>query len=97
MNLHKVFLLQSIKNNFSKSDRFFVEIRTTNDSLYGKGKMLSHNEFVTDHYRRFVNSNQLLKEFIDLGFKTIYFIERNNLAAFKDEDPIVARYILSIG
>lgn len=88
-------LLQNIRNNFSKRDRLFIELRTRRDELFGKGKKVGSNEYFTDHYRRFIDSNEFLKALINKGFKSNFFIESKDLAVYKDENPIVARYILS--
>ena len=73
---------------------FLIECRTNRDPLFSKGKRVSDSEAITDHYRRFVDANALLRSLLDAGFKARFFIERNNLAVFGDEDPVVARYIL---
>lgn len=73
---------------------FLIECRTNNDPLFRQGKRISDTEAVTDHYRRFLDANAFLRSLLEAGFKARYFIERNNLAVFGDEDPIVARYVL---
>ena len=41
----------------------FIETRSDKDELCGVGKKISKNEYITDHYRRFINKNDLLKKF----------------------------------
>ena len=71
--------------------KFLLEVRSVKDDLYGKGKQVERDAFVTTHYRRFIRLDELLDELKDVGFKIKYSIEQNGLAIFKDEDPIVIR------
>ena len=73
---------------------FLIEVRTVNDDLFGKGKQISNNEYVTDHYRRFIDASLFLKKCLNIGWKIKYFIEDHGLAVYKDEDPVVARVVL---
>ena len=45
-----------------KNSKLFLEFRTTKDPLMKKGKKISYNEVVSDHYRRFINVQEFLKE-----------------------------------
>jgi len=74
---------------------FLIECRTKNDPMLTKGKRLSENEAVTDHYRRFLDASAFLSLVLAKGFKARYFIESDNLAVFKDDNPVVARYVLT--
>ena len=38
-----------------------IETRTIYDELFGVGKKISENEYLTDHYRRFVNPIEIKK------------------------------------
>ena len=70
----------------------FVETRSDKDELCGVGKKISKNEFVTDHYRRFINKNNLVKK-IKKSFKIIYLKESKGFSKFKKEDPCLIRLI----
>ena len=70
----------------------FVETRSDKDELCGVGKKISKNEFVTDHYRRFINKNNLVKK-IKKNFKIIYLKESRGFSKFKKEDPCLIRLI----
>jgi SAM-dependent methyltransferase len=74
---------------------FLIECRTKNDPLFSKGKRISASEAITDHYRRFADANVLLREFLAIGFQARFFIERDNLAVFGSDNPVVARYVLA--
>ena len=47
----------------SKNIRYLmIETRTIYDELFGVGKKISQNEYLTDHYRRFVNPIEIKKK-----------------------------------
>ena len=70
----------------------FIETRTLKDELYGVGKMVGKHEFISTHYRRFIDPN-LLKKKLRKDFKIIYFKSKKGFAKFKKEDPCVLRII----
>lgn len=69
------------------------EFRTDKDPLKEKGEIISQNERITDHYRRFIQADEIEKSLNVLGFKILYFIEGNGFARYKSEDPVVARIV----
>lgn len=70
-----------------------VEIRSVLDELYGKGEPLNTNEFMTSHYRRFVEFEPFVQRIQKAGFSIIYKIQSKGLAPYKSEDPVVIRVI----
>ena len=70
----------------------FIETRSDKDALCGVGKKISKNEFITDHYRRFINKDNLVKK-INKNFKIIYLKESKGFSKFKQEDPCLIRLI----
>ncbi len=72
---------------------FLVECRTLNDPLMQKGEQLSDSERITDHYRRFIDASNFIRQLMAVGFEPKYFIEKNGLAVYKDDDPVVGRFI----
>ncbi len=86
-------LLMKISDLLDQGGRFFIEVRTTKDDLYGVGKKISEYEYKTDHYRRFIDPNLFLMKLIRLNFEINYFIESNGLAPFYNQDPIISRFI----
>lgn len=70
----------------------FIETRSDKDELCGVGKKISKNEFITDHYRRFINKNNLVKK-IRKNFKIIYLKEAKGFSKYKKEDPCLIRLI----
>ena len=73
---------------------FLIEVRTIYDELFGQGKKISDREYITDHYRRFIDSSDFLKKCLSIGWKIKYFIEDRGIATYRKEDPIVARFVL---
>ncbi len=80
-------------DNLENQGLFFIEIRSIHDELCGEGSEVGENEFVTDHYRRFVVYDDFVNRIQDAGFNIIYQIESKGLAPYKDEDPVVVRII----
>ena len=73
-------------------DYLLIEVRTIYDDLFGQGKKLSKNEFVTSHYRRFINPIELRSE-IKKSFTILKYKISKGLAVYKNENPKVLRII----
>ena len=81
------------KINKSKNIEYlFIEVRTIYDELYGVGKKLKKNEYLTSHYRRFINP-KIFKKQIKKKFSIILFKIGRNFAKYKNENPLVLRII----
>ena len=83
-------------NNLNKSKKLqllMIETRTIYDELFGKGKKISTNEYLTDHYRRFIDPTDIKKK-LKKKFKIIYYFLGKNLAKYKKENPKILRIIL---
>ena len=77
----------------SKNIRYLmIETRTIYDELFGVGKKISENEYLTDHYRRFVNPIEIKKK-LNKNFKLIYYFLGKNVAKYKKENPKILRLI----
>lgn len=87
-------LLPNIYHSLDDGGLFCVEVRTTKDLLCGVGEDCGNNTFITDHKRRFIDSQIFLKQVLALGFKLLYFIEENNLSVYKNDNPVLMRIIL---
>jgi SAM-dependent methyltransferase len=86
-------ILDNLKN-LTEDWIFLLEVRTIHDDLFGQGEALGENEFVTDHYRRFIDPETLINK-IRKTFKIISKDLSSGLALYKNEDPIVLRLIFS--
>lgn len=85
-----IFLNKISKNN--NLEYLFIETRSDKDELFGVGKKLGKNEFVTDHYRRFINKNILIKK-LKKYFKIIYLKEAKGFSKYNNQDPCLIRII----
>ena len=72
----------------------FLEFRTIHDNLMKKGKKISFNERITDHYRRYINVDDFLNKLDEKKFKIIYKMQRTNLSKYKNDNPHLCRLIL---
>ena len=79
-------------NTSAKLKYLFIEARSTKDNLYGKGKNVGRDEFITTHNRRFVRPNEL-KSKISKFFEILYFEEGYGFAKNDYEDPCIIRLI----
>lgn len=87
-------LLEYIYKNLPRGGKMIHEFRTNHDKLMQQGEQLSQSERLTDHYRRFINTKLFREKLLKLGFKELFFLESNNLAPYKDENPVVARIVV---
>lgn len=88
-------LLPNVYKALNTNGLFCIEVRTISDPLFGVGKNFGDNIFVfQNHKRRFIDSNIFRKLVSDIGFKEIYFIEKNNLSIYKNDNPVLMRIIL---
>jgi SAM-dependent methyltransferase len=87
-------LLPKLYNSLNKDGLLCIEVRTTKDPLCGVGEFCGDNTYITDHKRRFIDSQEFLNKVLTLGFKLLYFTERNDLSIYKDDNPVLLRIIL---
>ena len=71
----------------------YIEIRGVNDELYGQGEKVGQDEFVTTHYRRFVEFEDFVKRVESAGFTILYKLESRGLAPYGEDDPAVIRVV----
>lgn len=88
---NEIIFLKKI-SQLSNLQYIFIETRSDKDNLFGVGEKISKNEFITDHYRRFINKKELIKK-IKKNFKIIYCKEAKGFSKFKNEDPCLIRII----
>ena len=84
-----------IKNAYTvlkKGGIFFIEARSIHDEIYGKGTMVGRNAYIyNDHYRRFIDKDELVDKLLNVGFKNIDAREDKGYAPFGESDPLVIR------
>jgi len=79
-------------NNGPDLKYLFIEARSIRDGLYGQGKEVGLHEFVTSHYRRFIDP-VALKSKLENGFDIQYFDEAQGFAVTETEDPCLIRVV----
>ena len=63
-------LLGSMARALKPGGKFFIEVRSVHDPLYGKGEALERNAFFYDnHYRRFLVLDELTEALRQAGFR----------------------------
>ena len=85
--------LQWIRNSLVKDGLFFLEARSIKDELFGEGSRIGKNEYITDHYRRFLDIKVIENKIRELGLSIVYSIESQGLAIYKNEDPFIIRIV----
>jgi len=87
-------LIPNVYKALNDNGLFCIEVRTTKDPLFGAGKDCGNNTFVTDHKRRFIDSQVFLNQALILGFKLLYFVEKDGLSVYKNDNPVLMRIVL---
>lgn len=85
-------LLDNIMS-LKKLHYLFIEARTVEDSIYGDGRKVGEHEFVTSHYRRFIEPLDLIKKIKNCGFEINEFVEGINFSKTDHENPHLLRVI----
>lgn len=81
-------------NTLSSGGKLFIECRSVNDPMYGKGvRGANLDEYINGHYRRFIRKDELLRNLLTLGFTIEYEIESANLSIYGDDNPVLIRTI----
>ncbi len=77
--------------------KFFIEVRSVNDELYGKGEPVGKNSFIyNSHFRRFIDKKELENNLIAKNFRIDYSEESSEFAPFGNDKPSVIRVIAQI-
>lgn len=89
-------LISNVYEALKEGGKFFIEVRSVNDELFGKGEKVSRNAYkYSGHYRRFIVKEELERSLEKDGFILEYSEEKVGFAPFKDADPPVIRIIAS--
>jgi cyclopropane fatty-acyl-phospholipid synthase-like methyltransferase len=90
------FFFKNIKKIFYKNTIIFLEFRTIKDPLIKKGEKLSKYERFYTHYRRFIDTKELVKKITGEGFKILHISSSYNYARFNNERPHICRLLIQI-
>ena len=62
-------LLKNVYKALKYNGKFFIEARSVNDTIYGKGEMVGRNAYLyNNHFRRFLVLDELVKRLEEKGF-----------------------------
>ncbi len=88
-------ILKFAQHNINPGGYLFIEARSIKDpKLLNSGTKISINENIEDnHYRRYIDINNLLEKIKKLGFDIIYTLESNNLSIYKNDNPVLIRIV----
>ncbi|HIP37351.1 MAG TPA: class I SAM-dependent methyltransferase [Crocinitomix sp.] len=85
--------IEWVSKQLKKSGKFFIEARTVNDPLFGKGEKMADDAYVDTHYRRFFRIKEVMKELKTLGFEITHSSENYTDSWYKDDHAVVMRII----
>lgn len=87
-------LFDKVYMALNNKGKFFIEVRSINDEIYGKGEKVGDDEYIyNSHYRRFLKIEDLVDDLKRGGFNIIFANESDSYAVYKDERPYVIRII----
>ena len=90
-------LLRNIRSSLKSGGRLYIEARTLNDDLYGKGEKVAPNSYIYNgHFRRFIDVEVLKEKLIQLEFKIISVVEGRGFSKTFESDPVLVRLIAEI-
>lgn len=87
-------VIENIYNALNSHGKVFIEVRSVNDDIFGKGKMVARNSYIYEgHFRRFVQMEELKNKLENQNFSIIYAEEKRDFAPFGDSNPPIIRII----
>jgi len=87
-------LISNIYRGLREGGKLFIEVRSINDPLFGKGKLVERNAYFYDnHYRRFIVMDELCESLVRHGFLVEYAQESAGFAPYGNDDPPVIRIV----
>lgn len=90
----EMVLLNNVYNSLNKNGNFFIETRCIRDNIFGLGKKINKNTYIyNDHYRRFIDKDELINRLKKIGFLIDYAEENTGFAPYGDSDPVILRII----
>ena len=87
-------VIRNVFKALKDGGKFFVEVRSVNDELYGKGEQVEKHSYIYDgHYRRFVVLEEIKRKLQRVGFTILYAEEKQGFAPLGEMDPPVIRIV----
>ena len=85
-------LLRSVRRVLRQGGKFFIEVRSVHDAIYGLGEAKETDAYVYEgHYRRFIRLRDFIDRLSDAGFDVVYAEESDAFAPYKDTRPVCLR------
>jgi len=89
-------LLQNLRVALKPGGLLFIEARTIQDDLYGKGECVEPDAFLYDgHFRRFLRSEKLKGDVEASGFRVLSLREGRGFSRTQASDPVLLRMVAS--
>ena len=84
--------IKDVRQILKQNGRFWIEVRSVLDTLFGKGEPAGRNAYIHDgHFRRFIVLGELVKELEANGFEVLSADEKAGFAPYRGDDPPVIR------
>lgn len=91
-------VINNVYNVLKQGGKFYIEVRSVHDELFGKGKKVGKDAyFYEGHYRRFLRIKKLEKKLRTSGFSIIYSEENIDFAPYNGSNPPVIRIVAQKG
>lgn len=91
------YVLRNVWDSLKKGENsgfFFIEVRSVNDDIYGKGEKVAEDSYIFDgHFRRFIRREELEERLRGNGFEIVTSEEKKGFAVYKTQDPLVIRIV----
>ena len=87
-------VITNVYRVLKQGGKFYIEVRSVNDELYGKGEKVGNDSYYFEgHYRRFLRIEILEEKLKVAGFNISYAQESKGFAPYQDKDPYVIRIV----
>lgn len=88
-------VIANVYRVLKQGGKFYIEVRSVNDELYGKGEKVGPDSYYFEgHYRRFLCIDTLKEKLKAVGFEISYACESRGFAPYQDKDPYVIRMVV---
>lgn len=87
-------LIGNVYKALKKNGLFMIETRTIHDHIYGLGEQVEKNAYrYNEHYRRFIDPDEIVRKLVNMGFTIIYNEEKNGFSRIETDDPVLLRLV----
>ncbi len=87
-------VIENVYNGLKQYGKFFIEVRSVHDEIYGLGRQVGKNSYIYQgHFRRFVEMKELIDKLKQYHFTVTYAKEQIDFAPYGDSNPPIIRII----